>query len=61
MLFLQALDSDQMNAVVNAMFERQVRKGEYVILQGEDGDNFYVIERSVNYNFRVIVLSPADF
>jgi len=29
------------------MFERKVEKGEYVIKQGDDGDNFYVIESYV--------------
>ena len=35
---------EQMQQVIDAMFERKVKKGEYVIKQGEDGDNFYVIE-----------------
>lgn len=33
-----------MQEVIDAMFERKVTAGEYVIKQGEDGDNFYVIE-----------------
>ncbi|CAG0885921.1 unnamed protein product [Cyprideis torosa] len=40
----KALDPSQLSAVVDAMFERQVKRGEYIIRQGEDGDNFYVIE-----------------
>ena len=32
-----------MQEVIDAMFERNVTKGEFVIKQGEDGDNFYVI------------------
>ncbi|CAG7814984.1 unnamed protein product, partial [Allacma fusca] len=35
---------EQMQEVIDAMFERKVTKGEYVIKQGEDGDNFYVIQ-----------------
>jgi cAMP-dependent protein kinase regulator len=27
------------------MFERTVNSGDYVIRQGDDGDNFYVIDR----------------
>lgn len=34
----------QMNQVLDAMFERKVSAGEIVIRQGDDGDNFYVIE-----------------
>lgn len=34
-----------MNDVLNAMFEKRVQKGDTIIKQGDDGDNFYVIER----------------
>lgn len=34
----------QMNQVLDAMFERKVVPDEVVIKQGDDGDNFYVIE-----------------
>lgn len=33
-----------MNQVLDAMFERKVTADEIVIRQGDDGDNFYVIE-----------------
>lgn len=36
-----------MQEVLDAMFERQVEPEEFIIHQGEDGDNFYVIERFV--------------
>ena len=29
------------------MFERKVTPNEYIIKQGDDGDNFYVVERFV--------------
>lgn len=35
---------DQIGEVLDAMFERRVTEGENVIKQGDDGDNFYVIE-----------------
>ena len=38
---------EQMQEVLDAMFERTVDSGDYVIRQGVDGDNFYVIDRSV--------------
>lgn len=34
------------------MFEKRSEPGEYIIRQGDDGDNFYVIE---NGNFDVLV------
>lgn len=34
-----------MTEVLDAMFEKKVKVGEYIIKQGDDGDNFYVIER----------------
>lgn len=36
-----------MKEVINAMFERKVHPGDHVIRQGDDGDNFYVIETGV--------------
>ncbi|XP_076228852.1 cAMP-dependent protein kinase type II regulatory subunit isoform X2 [Nomia melanderi] len=41
----RALDEEQMADVLDAMFEKTVQPGEYIIRQGDDGDNFYVIER----------------
>lgn len=48
----RSLDNDQMGEVLDAMFERKVTENEYVIKQGDDGDNFYVIESGV-YNIYV--------
>lgn len=36
---------EQLSQVLDAMFERTVKVDEHVIDQGDDGDNFYVIER----------------
>ncbi|XP_023560325.1 cAMP-dependent protein kinase type II-alpha regulatory subunit [Octodon degus] len=36
---------EQLSEVLDAMFERTVKVDEHVIDQGDDGDNFYVIER----------------
>ncbi|XP_012278714.1 cAMP-dependent protein kinase type II regulatory subunit [Orussus abietinus] len=44
-LLFRALDKEQMADVLDAMFEKTVEPGEYIIRQGDDGDNFYVIER----------------
>ena len=38
---------EQLKQVLDAMFERKVQSGEHVIDQGDDGDNFYVIDRLV--------------
>lgn len=46
-LLFRSLDKEQMQEVLDAMFERQVEPEEFIIHQGEDGDNFYVIERFV--------------
>lgn len=36
---------EQFSEVLDAMFELRVQPQEHVIDQGDDGDNFYVIER----------------
>lgn len=46
-LIFRCLDSDQMQEVLDAMFEKKVSPGEEVITQGDDGDNFYVIDSGV--------------
>lgn len=43
-LLFKSLDPEQMTNVIDAMFERKVVPNEDVIIQGDDGDNFYVIE-----------------
>uniref|UniRef100_A0A2K6LIU9 cAMP-dependent protein kinase type II regulatory subunit n=1 Tax=Rhinopithecus bieti TaxID=61621 RepID=A0A2K6LIU9_RHIBE len=44
-LLFKNLDPEQMSQVLDAMFEKLVKDGEHVIDQGDDGDNFYVIDR----------------
>ncbi|XP_006006050.1 cAMP-dependent protein kinase type II-beta regulatory subunit [Latimeria chalumnae] len=44
-LLFKSLDPEQISQVLDAMFEKLVEVGEHVIDQGDDGDNFYVIER----------------
>jgi len=43
-LLFKSLESEQMLEVIDAMFEKKVQPGEHVIEQGDDGDNFYVID-----------------
>jgi cAMP-dependent protein kinase regulator len=33
-----------MNEILDAMFERKAKPEDIIIKQGDDGDNFYVIE-----------------
>ncbi|XP_076662199.1 cAMP-dependent protein kinase type II regulatory subunit isoform X2 [Halictus rubicundus] len=51
----RALDGEQMADVLDAMFEKIVQPGEFIIRQGDDGDNFYVIERG---QYEVYVKDP---
>ncbi|XP_041984885.1 cAMP-dependent protein kinase type II regulatory subunit [Aricia agestis] len=46
-LLFRSLDAQQMQQVLDAMFEKRAEPEEYVIRQGDDGDNFYVIENGV--------------
>ena len=43
----KALEPEQEADVLNAMFERKVNPGDHIIDQGDDGDNFYVIDKWV--------------
>ncbi|XP_022538254.1 protein kinase, cAMP-dependent, regulatory, type II, alpha, B [Astyanax mexicanus] len=46
-LLFKTLEKDQFSEVLDAMFEVLVKPQEHIIDQGDDGDNFYVIERGV--------------
>nr|CAB3265159.1 cAMP-dependent protein kinase type II regulatory subunit-like [Phallusia mammillata] len=56
MLIFSSLDTEQTQQVLDAMFERTVSPGEHVIDEGDDGDNFYVIERG---NFDIFINDPV--
>ncbi|KAK9763271.1 cAMP-dependent protein kinase type II-beta regulatory subunit [Basidiobolus ranarum] len=43
-LLFRNLEEDQKREIVDAMFERKVLAGEDVIKQGDEGDNFYVVD-----------------
>ncbi|TNN05762.1 cAMP-dependent protein kinase type II regulatory subunit isoform 2 [Schistosoma japonicum] len=43
-LLFRCLDEEQKSKVIDAMQEMKVKQGDVVITQGDDGDNFYVIE-----------------
>lgn len=45
-LISRAPFQEQFSEVLDAMFEVLVKPNEHIIDQGDDGDNFYVIERS---------------
>lgn len=40
-----ALDEKELKVVIDAMDERKVQKGEYVIKEGENGDVLYIVEQ----------------
>lgn len=46
-LLFRSLDKEQMQDVLDAMFERKIAENELVIKQGDDGDNFYVIQDGI--------------
>nr|CAI5831566.1 unnamed protein product [Callosobruchus analis] len=47
-----------MQEVLDAMFERKVQEGEIVIKQGDDGDNFYVIQNGIFH--ALVAPSPEE-
>merc|ERR1719454_2465657 len=46
-LLFNRLETEQFNTVLDAMFEYPVEPGQKIIAEGDDGDNFYVIENGV--------------
>lgn len=56
-LLFRNLDHEQHQDVCNAMFERQVKEGDVIIQQGDEGDNFYVVDQGI---FDVFVAKPGE-
>lgn len=46
-LLFKTLEKEQFSQVLDAMFEVLVKPNEHIIHQGDNGDNFYVIERGM--------------
>lgn len=46
-ILFRSLEAEQIQEVIDAMFEHRVKAGDIVIAQGDDGDNFYVIESGI--------------
>lgn len=46
-LLFKSCDRDQLKEILNAMFEKKVKPEDEIIRQGDDGDNFYVIDNGV--------------
>jgi len=46
-LIFKSLDDEQLNQVLDAMFERKTVVDDRIIEQGGDGDNFYVIDKGI--------------
>ena len=44
-IFFKKCDEEQRKILFNAMFEKRVQVDDVIIRQGDDGDNFYVIEK----------------
>ncbi|KAA0184298.1 cAMP-dependent protein kinase type II-alpha regulatory subunit [Fasciolopsis buskii] len=56
-LLFRCLDDEQKSHVIDAMQEKHVKAGEIVISQGDDGDNFYVVESGT---YDIYVKSSSD-
>lgn len=48
-LLFKSVDSKQLKVVLSSFFHRDVKEKELIIKQGDDGDNFYVVETG-NYD-----------
>jgi len=46
-LLFRNLENEQKRCIVDAMFERTVKSDEIIIRQGDEGDNFYVVDKGV--------------
>lgn len=64
-IFFHNCDVEQQRVLYSAMFERRVKKEEIIIREGDDGDNFYIIEKGVFHiektDKQVVVLNGKGY
>jgi len=56
-MLLNRLDEEQLQNILDAMEERHVNNNEVVIQQGDDGDNFYIIESGT---YDILIGEPGN-
>jgi cAMP-dependent protein kinase regulator len=57
-LLFRTLEAKQIDQILDAMWEKLVHQGDVIIRQGDDGDNFYVIDSGV---YEIHVSKDGDF
>ncbi|ETO20602.1 hypothetical protein RFI_16616 [Reticulomyxa filosa] len=57
---MKGLDKEQQSSLIDAMFEKKVKKNEEVITQGDKGDNYYVIESGIFEVWKSVSSKPND-
>lgn len=50
-ILFSSLDDDQYKVVIDAMEKKEYKKGDWIIKQGDDGDEFYVIQQGICETF----------
>ena len=61
-LFFSHLDADERDEISDAMFRQTAAPGDVIIKQGEEGDNFYIIDLvDITKNFNWSILSSKHF
>ena len=51
-----ALGEDDLEVVIDAMDERQAKEGENIIVEGEKGDELYVVEEGTLECYKLFVI-----
>lgn len=58
--FLQDLDASDLNKLVHTMTPRKFEEGEYIVVKGEEGDTFYVIQEG-QISVKNITIGSRDY
>ena len=56
-LIFKSVNKKQLQVVLSSFFPREVKEGELIIKQGDDGDNFYVVETGI---YDIFIESGSD-
>lgn len=58
--FLHDLDASDLNKLVHTMTPRKFEEGEYIVIKGEEGDTFYVIQEG-QISVKNITIGSRDY
>ena len=56
---MKKLEKSQVQEIVNCMYMKKFKSGDYVIKEGEGGNDMYVLAGKMNFQIRTVIVATA--